>query len=329
MSMKKFEVLVIVIAAFIISVNCISCSDEDALLILSDKDQILDFTDEGGERTISFKINDEVWSISPTGVLPNWLSYTPQEGLNGDNVITIKVLRNIGSFRSHNLHLNAKHDKSIVSERKIITVNQMGTNDTSGTYTVELEAGTLSGIIAEDYISQVKELSLIGDLNGADILHLKKMLYTFKSGALSVLDLSNANIVEGGGNYELAANIKRFTSNDEIGERMFSCASNETDLLKSVILPNSIKIIGNSAFEGRRNLTTIIIPNNVTAIKKRAFYYCTKLQEVHVKTSTPPVITSTTFDEVTYNGTLYVPMGSINTYKDAEHWSKFNNIVEE
>lgn len=47
MSMKKFEVLVIVITAFIISVNCISCNDEDAPLILSDKDQTLDFTDEG------------------------------------------------------------------------------------------------------------------------------------------------------------------------------------------------------------------------------------------------------------------------------------------
>ena len=140
-----------------------------------------------------------------------------------------------------------------------------------------MEAGTLPGIISEeyDYISKITKLTLKGNLNGTDILLLRKMLCELSGvyyGALSVLDLSNANIVEGGEDYDAAHNVEHYTSNDEIGESMFAFSFvNATDVLTSIILPNSIKVIGSYAFQGREKLTSIIIPNNVTTIGDNAF----------------------------------------------------------
>ena len=46
------------------------------------------------------------------------------------------------------------------------------------------------------------------------------------------------------------------------------------------IIPNSIKTIGNYAFEGCTSLTNIIIPNSVTKISAYAFYGCAKIKNV-------------------------------------------------
>lgn len=354
--MKTLRFIGMAIIAIIMGVNFAACSDDEedeVIFTLSEEEQTLDFTNEGGERTISFKLNSGKWTSYYTDKPVNWVYQTPEEGKAGNNVITFKVLRNIGLSRSYRLTLSAYSDGPYPIESKTIIVNQEGIDNTLETYTIELEAGTLPGIISEDYMSLVHELTLKGDLNGTDILFLRKMLMKWHNydGALAVLNLSDVNIVEGGGDYDEADNIRKFTSNDEIGEGMFSCTSNVTDVLESIILPNSVKVIGRSAFSGRRNLTTISIPDNVRTIDEYAFKSCTKLasleigskvekigsyafsstnlKEIHVKTINPPTIADVTFDNTTYNATLYVPVGSIGAYKSAEHWNKFVDIIEE
>ena len=351
--MRTLRFIGMAIIAVIMSVNFTACSDDDGdevIFVLSEEDKTMQFTDEGGEKNISFKLNSEEWHSYPTDKAVNWVSYTPQEGNRGDNTVTFKVLRNIGPSRNYSVTFSSQYNRYDATWIHVV-INQQGTDDTSGVYTIELEAGTLPGIISEEYRSSITELTLKGDLNGADILLLRRMLNRspFYDGALAVLNLADANIVEGGGDYDEAANVTELTSNDEIGDGMFSAGSR--DILESIILPNSVKVIGTSAFRDRGNLTTIIIPDNVTTIKEYAFDSCTKLtsleigskveeigiyafwgthlKEIHIKTPIPPTIDFNTFDSFAYNATLYVPIGSIDTYKSTENWSKFKNIVEE
>lgn len=49
-----------------------------------------------------------------------------------------------------------------------------------------------------------------------------------------------------------------------------------------VMIPNGVKIIGESSFEGRSILTDVIIPDSVRVIGKRAFYGCENLKNISI-----------------------------------------------
>ena len=88
-----------------------------------------------------------------------------------------------------------------------------------------------------------------------------------------------------------------------------------------------IKFIGNSAFEGCSNLTSIIIPCNVTSIGSGAFNGCSNLSVVKMENAIPVSITENVFSNRT-NTTLYVIFGSKAAYQVADYWKEFKEIVE-
>ena len=94
-------------------------------------------------------------------------------------------------------------------------------------------------------------------------------------------------------------------------------------------IPNSVTNIGNCAFWGCSNLTSISIPNSVTSIGSEAFEDCLNLNDVYCYADNVPNTSSYAFyNSNIYNATLHVPNGSIDTYKAMEPWKNFKNIVE-
>lgn len=146
------------------------------------------------------------------------------------------------------------------------------------------KAGTLPNKIASSKKNLVTNLKIIGEINGNDLRLIREMAgcnaYGYStSGNLSVLDLSEARIVEGGYYYDNGG--KFTTSNDIIGEYTFyNCTS-----LSSVNIPSSVTRIGKSAFEGCTSLTSVDIPSSVTEINLRVFKGCTSLTIVDIPSS--------------------------------------------
>jgi hypothetical protein len=78
---------------------------------------------------------------------------------------------------------------------------------------------------------------------------------------------------------------------------------------------------------GCYSLSSVIIGNSVTIIGRGVFYGCSILTSVTVLNPTPIDIPFDVFSN-RVNATLYVPLGSKNAYQAADYWKDFKEIVE-
>ncbi len=97
--------------------------------------------------------------------------------------------------------------------------------------------------------------------------------------------------------------------------------------LTSIAIPNSVTSIDGRAFISCSNLTSIIIPNSVLSIGGSAFEGCSKLIFVRMETANPVIIDESVFTNRA-NATLYVPTGSKAAYETAGVWQDFGTIIE-
>lgn len=86
------------------------------------------------------------------------------------------------------------------------------------------------------------------------------------------------------------------------------------------IIPEGIITIGNQCFYGCPNLNVASFPSTVTSIGNQQFSG-TALKCLIVKATTPPTITSTTFQSLPSAAYIYVPDASLSTYTSSEYWS--------
>ena len=150
--------------------------------------------------------------------------------------------------------------------------------------TIQLEkAGTLPDRIGSSKKYQITNLKIIGKINGTDLNMIREMAGRnsegdYTDGKLSVLDLYEAKIVEGGDYYYNDNYYNYFTSNDVIGSYAFSGCSG----LTSLTLPAGITEIGFQAFYGCRGLTSLTLPDGITSIGSYAFYGCGRLTSLNL-----------------------------------------------
>ncbi len=125
------------------------------------------------------------------------------------------------------------------------------------------------------------------------------------------------------------------------------------DLLTSIVLPNTVRVIENYAFYDCRHLrsvnipegvtrlgyctfgdcsslTEITIPSTVTYIEEGTFIECTGLETITCRAAVPPVCPSTdSFHSTNYEtATLRVRATSLNAYRQATAWKEFSNKEE-
>ncbi len=146
--------------------------------------------------------------------------------------------------------------------------------------TIKLEkAGTLPDRIGSSKKYKITNLKIIGEINGTDLSMIREMAGSNSNGnstdgMLSVLDLSEAKIVEGGDCYYYIY----CTSNDVIGDRAFEGCSG----LTSLNLPAGITSIGENAFSGCSGLTSLNLPAGITEISSGTFSGCSGLTSLNL-----------------------------------------------
>lgn len=165
------------------------------------------------------------------------------------------------------------------------------TENPSLTQTIHLdEAGSLFSKLDFNNIERIEVLTLSGDINGTDVKTINRMT------SLKYLDITNANIVEGGAPYR--EDIK--TVDNVIGERFFNDIGLEVLYLpnsviqidkeafvgmplKLVTIPAYITTIGNSAFLNCADITLLTIPNSILHVGDKAFSGCSGIKNIVIE----------------------------------------------
>ena len=142
-------------------------------------------------------------------------------------------------------------------------------------------------------------------------------------------------IIDGVLNSFAPAGLTEYTTPNgvtEIGEHAFSCYGSD---LVNIVISNSVTTIRHKAFWACcEKLTSITIPNSVTTIENCAFEEIESLTNVYCKATTPPTVM---FDEEVgvwnafgWNAPdrkIYVPMESVEAYKNADGWSVYTEDI--
>lgn len=194
------------------------------------------------------------------------------------------------------------------------------------------EAGTLPDKISESQKNLITNLKIVGKINGTDLKFIREMAGCDVNGKetdgkLSILDLSDAKIVEGGSAYYSDRDDGFiYTSNDKLGDYVFNGCSGLTSLtlpssvtkigcyalfncigLTSLTLPSSVTEIGEHAFLNCRGLTNFTIPSGVTKIGAGAFFCCYGLISLTIPSSVT-AIGSQAFNDCSGLTSIYVYM---------------------
>ena len=98
--------------------------------------------------------------------------------------------------------------------------------------------------------------------------------------------------------------------------------------ITELIIPNNVITIGSYAFEYCSSLTSVTIGDGVTSIGDYAFYNCSSLTEIKCKAEAPPTTQDFVFYGIDKTIPLYVPKGSVLKYKAAANWKDFVIIRE-
>lgn len=137
-------------------------------------------------------------------------------------------------------------------------------------------AGTLSSSISAVDKLSIEELTLTGNLNGTDFRLIREMagndyLGQPTNGVLRKLDLSGANIVEGGEKY-LDTDIVKSTTGTytQMGGDFFHFSTQNN-------------VLGSSIFAGCEKLVDVVLPKSITAIGNYVFWYCRNLESLVIQ----------------------------------------------
>lgn len=83
------------------------------------------------------------------------------------------------------------------------------------------------------------------------------------------------------------------------------------------------RIIADKAFMEHQSLTSLTLPQSLTAIGDMAFMNCQKLAKITIHAPIPPHINEETFKGVNPTTIIYVPAESIADYQEAPGWKNF------
>ena len=256
-----------------------------ARIVLSKQSSDYDFTiyniDPAASRQDNSRMCQVSGELSQDGKqlkLSKYVYYGAEVGLmnysNNNGDIILKVNPDNGHLVITDSWGTAlKSDNSVVSQYTNTLFTPVSRDELELAIEVN-NAGELINKISPIKRNFITSLTLTGDINGTDVKLIRELAI---SGSLTHLNLSDVCVVEGGKPY-----YQEFkTRNGVIGESMFSAC----EMLKEIILPSNITAIDKYAFYNSDRLESLILPEGIQEIPSYAISFCDNLSYLSIPSS--------------------------------------------
>lgn len=169
------------------------------------------------------------------------------------------------------------------------------------------KAGQLQAEMTREEAHNITHMKISGRLNAHDFQLMRDSM-----NQLEFLDLREATIAAMSGKGGTAAESFTFYTTRTLPEHAF-CKKISTEKSPNEPAPQYI---------GKQSLREIWLPDNLFNIDKYAFYNCRNLRlVVCTQKKAPNLFPNALNDSLT---TLFVPLGSHDTYKNKDRWKNFN-----
>ena len=129
------------------------------------------------------------------------------------------------------------------------------------------------------------------------------------------------------GKVEIPATVNGLPVTEVDGQAMYACY-----YLNEVVIGDNVANCGREAFGASRNLQKVTLPANQAELRQQYIFNCDDgIKEIHCRSSVPYLADESLFNGfVNYdNCILFVPVGTKQSYANAEVWKYFTHIVEE
>ena len=145
--------------------------------------------------------------------------------------------------------------------------------------------------------------------------------YAFSSCvSLTSITIPDSVISIGAGAFRVCRSLQSITIPDGV-DSIISNTFNTCNSLTSITIPDSVNSIGEYIFQDCNSLTSITITDGVASIGISAFNGCYGLGSIKFTSTTPPIVSSSsTWSSVPTDCIIYVPTGTLNTYKAASNY---------
>ena len=256
-----------------------------------------DITDDGGEPLLE----------AGCEVTDNSTSTTTRLYLPDENLSTGSHRMYIGSLDIETNYTFTPFASNPLGESKGISIDFTTRNSIMLT-----EAGSLPHLFEGTASIELEQLTISGYMNGDDFKFLRLLLGApllpdehYIESKVSKIDLSDADIVEGGASYDGS----RFTTDNQISTGLLADCIN----LRDIILPNTAATLARDAFSRCSSLEYLTISSDTKSVLPSAG--CTCLKSIRVSDANTHF---TAIDGVLFNSDateiIWFPLGKTGNY---------------